>query len=234
MIILAIGAHPDDLEIYCYGTLAKFVKNGHTVYTSTTANGNKGHYEIKPDKLAEIRCNETTKAAAVIGAGYIGLGIDDLEVDSHNKSQQKKMVELIRGIKPDMIITHGPEDYMSDHVETSRLVFYASFGSSIPHYITESPFHDSVAPVYYMENSCGIDFIPQDYVDISDVMDLKIKAIQCHESQMKWLGDHDGFNMLHFSQIMAEFRGAQCGAKYAESFAQCRIWPRLLSKRILP
>ena len=54
MVVLAIGAHPDDLELNCFGTLAKFVKQGHTVYTCTVCNGSLGSYVIEPEELAEM------------------------------------------------------------------------------------------------------------------------------------------------------------------------------------
>jgi LmbE family N-acetylglucosaminyl deacetylase len=234
MTILALGAHPDDLELHCFGTLAKYVKNGHTVYTSTVANGNKGHYQIKPKELAEIRRKETSDAAKLIGAVYIGLDVGDMEIDSHDREQQRKVTDLIRKVKPDLIITHGPDDYMPDHTETSKLIFYAAFASSLPSYVTELPFHDDVVPVYYMENSAGINFNPGEYVDITEEYELKLNAIKCHKSQMKWLDEHDGFNMLDSARICAEFRGGQCKAKYAEAFAQSKIWPRLRCQRLLP
>lgn len=141
MVVLAVGAHPDDLELKCFGTLAKYVKQGHTVVVCTVANGSLGDYSIKPEELAEIRKKEATAAAEKIGATYIGLNINDLQVDGHSEYQQKKMAELIRQVKPDVIITHSPDDYMSDHVETSHLVFFSSFASSIPNYETQTPFY---------------------------------------------------------------------------------------------
>jgi len=234
MTVLGIGAHPDDLEIYCFGTLAKFVKNGHAVFTSSVANGNKGHYQIMPDELAAIRCKETSEAAKLIGAEYIAIGADDMGVDSHNQKQRDAVTDLIRRVKPDLIITHGPNDYMSDHVETSRLVFYSAFASSLPHYFTALPFHDAVVPIYYMENSQGLNFQPEEFVDITEQFALKIKAIECHASQLAWLTEHDSFDMRDGARIMAEFRGMECGVKYAESFAQCKTWPRVLPKRLLP
>jgi LmbE family N-acetylglucosaminyl deacetylase len=234
MVVLAIGAHPDDLELHWFGTLAKFIKSGHTVYTSTVANGNKGHYQIKPRELAEIRRKETSEAAKLIGATYIGLDIADMEIDSHNQEQQKKATELIRKVKADLIITHGLNDYMPDHTETANLIFYAAFSSSLPSYVTESPFHDDVVPIYNMENAAGIGFVPDEYVDISGEFELKLNAIRCHKSQMEWLSEHDGFSMLDSARIFAEFRGMQCGVKYAEAFAKFKIWPRLRIQRLLP
>jgi LmbE family N-acetylglucosaminyl deacetylase len=234
VVVLAIGAHPDDLEIGCYGTLAKFVKGGHTVYTSTAANGDKGHYKILPAELAEIRRKETSDAAGLIGAAYIGLNIGDMEVDSRNKEQQKKTVELIRTVKPDLIITHSPDDYHTDHIETSKLVFYASFAATLPHIVTDSEYHKPVVPIFYMEPGRSIDFIPQEYVDVSGEMDLKLRAIRLHKSQIEWLGEHTGLDVVDRVRIAGEFRGMQCGVKYAEGFGQCRVSLRIRPERLLP
>jgi LmbE family N-acetylglucosaminyl deacetylase len=73
MNILAIGCHPDDLEIFCGGTLRKYVKNGHKVFMCHVANGNLGHKVIKPDELRLIRKNEAIRAAAIIGAESISI-----------------------------------------------------------------------------------------------------------------------------------------------------------------
>lgn len=234
MNILAIGAHPDDLELYCYGTLAKYIQQGHHVVTCSIANGNLGHYEIMPDDLAKIRKEETTNAAQLIGAEYIGIDIGDMKVNAQDTDVQRKMVELIRSVKPNLIITHNPDDYMPDHVETSKLVFYASFGSSIPNYRTETVFYEAVVPIYYMETAMGIGFIPQEYVDISETIDIKVQALKCHKSQLQWLDDHDGFDIVHYAGVMGEYRGVQCNAKYAEGFRKCECWPRLTSNRMLP
>ena len=234
MNILAIGAHPDDLELYCYGTLAKYAQQGHKVFTCTITNGNLGHYEIKPEELGEIRRMEAENAAKIIGAQYIALDVGDLKINSYDESLRNKVVETIRIVKPDLIITHNPEDYAPDHVETSKLVFYSSFASSIPNYKTDTVFFDSIVPIFYMETAAGINFIPQEYVDISETMELKLSAIQCHKSQTQWLDEHDGFDMVNYAKVSGEYRGFQSSVKYAEGFRKCNTWPRLISERLLP
>ena len=234
MNILAVGAHPDDLEIYCYGTLAKYAKLGHQVFMCSVANGNLGHKEIQPKELAEIRREEAKNAAKLIGAVHLDLDIGDLKINANDETQQEKRVEIVRIAQPDLIITHCPDDYMPDHCETSKLVFYASFASSCPNYKTKSLCYDPVVPVYYMETAGGMGFVPEEYVDISDYLDLKLEAIRCHRSQAQWLDDHDGFNMEEFASVVGRFRGIQCSRKYAEGFRKCNVWPRALADRMLP
>ena len=208
MNILAVGAHPDDLEIYCYGTLAKMAHEGHKVFMCSVANGNMGHKTIQPKELAEIRRAEAIRGAKLIGAQHLELDIGDLKINANDEYQQEKMVEIIRIAQPDIIITHCPDDYASDHCETSKLVFYASFASSCPN--------------------------PEEYVDISDYLEKKVEAILCHKSQTQWLDDHDGFNMEEYARVSARYRGIQSGTLYAEGFKKCNVWPRVQAKRNLP
>lgn len=198
------------------------------------ANGNLGHSKILPKELAKIRKKETEKAAKIIGAEYVGIDIGDLKVNSYDPDTQKKVVELIQYTKPDLIITHDPNDYMPDHIETSKLVFHSSFCSSIPNYKTKKIFFETVSPIFYMETVLDIGFVPKNYVDISETIDLKIKAINCHKSQIEWLSDHDGFDMVKATIIAGEYRGMQSNVKFAEVFRQCWKWPRITTKRLLP
>jgi LmbE family N-acetylglucosaminyl deacetylase len=93
MVVLAIGAHPDDLELHCFGALAKFVKTDIPYIPVPSPTAIKDIIKsTNPKEFAEIRCKETSDAAKLIGATYIGLDVADMEVDSHDKEQQKKAV----------------------------------------------------------------------------------------------------------------------------------------------
>lgn len=234
MNILAIGAHPDDLEIYAFGTLARYTLRGDTVICATVSNGNLGHYRYTPEALRTIRYKEAENAASVIGAEYYCLDCCDLRVNASDEVTQRKAVELIRRVRPDLIITNPPVDYMPDHVETNRLVFHAAFASSIPHYPADGENFDDVVPIYYYESSGGVGFIPDEYVDITQTYKIKQKALACHESQLDWLDEHDGSNTLQEMEINALYRGLQCKARYAEGFASSRLHMRLRTYRLLP
>jgi len=234
MNVLAVGCHPDDLENGCSGTLAKYVKLGHKVFMCHVANGDKGHVVIMPDELAAIRAREAEESAEIIGAEVINLDVPDLEVDSNNPAIANKLVDAVRYAKPDLIITHSPDDYMKDHTEVSRLVFDASFSSSVPHMFTANPAHPAIVPVFYMDTLAGINFMPTEYVDITETIELKVQAANCHQSQLKWLKDHDHIDFLDFLRTVSKFRGLQCGVQYAEAFRQCLTWPRVKPVRLLP
>ncbi|MEF2246004.1 PIG-L deacetylase family protein [Paenibacillus sp. IITD108] len=236
MNVLAVGCHPDDLEIGCGGTLAKLSAEGHKVTMVHVANGNKGHKVIPTEELRLMRKQEAIAAGKLIGAEVISLDVPDLSVKSDSDELVQKLVQVIRRVKPDYMITHPPEDYMKDHMEVSRAVFDASFAATVPYYDEASGIaeHHKVAPIYYMDTLAGVGFLPTEYVDISDYIELKIQMNDSHQSQIKWLYEHDGIDFLDFVRTVSKFRGLQCGKPYAEGFTQCQAWPRLTTVRLLP
>ncbi len=234
MNVLAIGCHPDDIEINCAGTLAKCVKRGDNVTVCHVCNGNLGHEVIMPDELREMRIGEAKKAGSLAGIKVVTCDIGDCLAYEGSKEQRDIMVDIIREADPDFIITHAPSDYMPDHVAVSRLVFDASFVASVPHYETNAKKASKVTPIYYMDNLGGLDFLPTEYVDITDEMDLKLEMLECHESQLKWMRDHDGIDFADFVKTCAKYRGLQCNSAYAEGFKQCLVYPKILPKRLLP
>jgi len=131
MKILGIGAHPDDLEILAGGTLAKYAKTGNEVVMAHVLNGDKGSFNIPSKKLAAMRKKEARESAKIIGAKSMGLNIPDGELFSDLKTR-KIMMDLIRSVRPDVIITHSPNDYYSDHNATSEIVCGASFLAAAP------------------------------------------------------------------------------------------------------
>ena len=232
MNVLAIGCHPDDIEISCCGTLAKCVKRGDKVTVCHVANGNMGHEIIKPDELREMRAKEAKKAGSLAGIEVVSLDIGDLLPNGCDIAQRDKVMELIRKVQPDFIITHSPTDYMPDHLAVSKLVFDASFAASVPQYGVggKSP----VVPIFYMDNLAGMNFNPTEYVDITDEIELKIEMLECHESQLKWMRDHDHIDFAEFVRTCSRFRGLQCGVGYAEGFTQELVWPKVVTRRLLP
>lgn len=234
MNVLAIGCHPDDIEINCAGTLAKCAARGDKVTVCHVANGNLGHVIIGPDELRDIRCEEAKKAGSLAGIEVVTCDVGDLLVYEGSREQRDKVVDVIRSADPDFIITHAPNDYMPDHVAVSRLVFDATFAASVPHYKTKVDAASKLTPLYYMDNLAGVNFIPTEYVDVSDMIDKKLEMLECHESQLRWMRDHDGIDFAEFVKTCARYRGLQCSVDYAEGFTQCLAWPKITTKRFLP
>lgn len=237
MNVLAIGCHPDDLEINCAGTLAKYVANGDRVTMCHVANGNMGHKVIEPPELRTIRAQEARTSAALLGVSIVSCDVDDLAVYEGSRELRDKLIEVIRAAEPDVILTHAPNDYMCDHVAVSRAVFDASFAASCAHYATpkgRGGEFDKVCPIYYMDNLAGVGTLPTMYVDISDFMDKKLEMLECHVSQLKWMREHDHIDFADFVRTCAKYRGFQCGAAYAEAFTECLVYPKITTRRLLP
>lgn len=234
MKVMAISAHPDDIEINCAGTLARFRERGDEVVLCHLCNGNMGHREILPEELRKIRLRESERSAALLGAEHLTMDVGDLTLYADSREQRDKLTDLIRYAKPDLIITHTPEDYMADHVATGKLVFAASFCASLPHYRTQTEGIAELCPIFYMDNLGGFKFEPTEYVDISQWMELKMEMLACHESQVQWMKDHDGVDFPETVRTFARMRGLQSGAKYAEGFRQMIGWGRMTTRRLLP
>ena len=234
MKVLAVGCHPDDLEICCGGTLARMAAEGHEVYMCHVANGDMGHMVIQPKELGELREKEAENGGEILGAKKVyNVNIGDCRLYSHDTEARREMVRIIREVQPDFIITHDPNDYMEDHLQVSQLVFETSFTASVAHMFPEYPVY-KVVPIYYMDNLAGTNFQPELYVDVSDYIDKKIAALECHESQLKWMLEHDKIDFAEFVKSCSRFRGLQCGVQYAEGFRGCMAHMRKAAKRMLP
>lgn len=232
MNVLAIGCHPDDMEISCSGTLLKCVKRGDSVTVCHVCNGNMGHEIIKPDELRTMRIGEAKRAGALAGIEVVTLDIGDLLPNGASIEQRDRVAELIIKCQPDFIITHSPTDYMPDHREVSKLVFDASFVASVPQYGVAGK--AAVTPIFYMDNLAGMNFEPTEYVDVTEEIEQKIEMLECHESQLKWMRDHDHIDFAEFVRTCSRFRGLQCGVQYAEAFRQELVWPKVTTRRLLP
>lgn len=234
MRVLAVGAHPDDLEILCGGTLARYVREGHDVVMCHATRGDRGSFVHTAEEIARIRGEEARRAAEVCGAAYASLGIQDGEVNAADPVHRRLVVDLVRDSRPDLIITHHPHDYMSDHNEISKLVFDCSFHATLPLLETGKPHHGLVTPIYWMETVMGIGFQPTEYVDVSSTIEVKVAMLEAHDSQLSWLRDHDGVDIVEQMRTTTRFRGQQCRATYAEGFIPCQAWLRGTTRRLLP
>ena len=181
-----------------------------------------------------MRAEEAKKAGALAGIEVIYGGFDDLDIFDNNRAARDKMVEVIRYADPDVIITHNPDDYMPDHTAVSRLVFDASFAATLPNYPPKTDKPAKLVPIYYMDTLAGVNFVPEEFVDITDEIDLKIKMLNCHESQIVWMRDHDHIDFPDMVRTCSRYRGYQCGAEYAEGFKLCKAYLKGTTKRLLP
>jgi LmbE family N-acetylglucosaminyl deacetylase len=234
MRVLAVGAHPDDLEILCGGTLARYVQEGHEVTMCSASYGDRGSFEYTSEDITRIRLDEAARAAEIAGATHVSLGLSDGDVNSADRDQIRAVIDLVREVRPEVILTHSQNDYMSDHNEISKLVFGASFHATLPLFETAKTPYDVVAPIYFMDTVMGLGFQPVEYVDVTSTFDTKVAMLEAHASQLVWLRDHDGIDVVEQMRIATRYRGQQCGVEYAEGFAPCLTWPRGTTRRLLP
>ena len=140
-------------------------------------------------------------------------------------------IDLIRTVRPDLVITHAPNDYMPDHNAVSQLVFHATFFATLPWFRTQHQAADKIPSLYYMDNLSGLHFQPTLYVDVTDQFDLKIDMLSCHQSQLVWLKEHDNVDIVDFVRSLGKARGIQAGCAYAEGFIHHMVWGRPNTQR---
>jgi len=231
--VLAVGAHPDDLEIGCGGTLVRMKQQGHEIAMCVMTNGDLGHKVIPREELAQIRETEARASAAQLEAEFFMMGYSDFSVPD-SEEPIARLTEVIRQVQPDFIITHPQDDYMREHSRVGELVFEASFRATVPHLYQHLTPTEEVVPVYQMESFGGVGFVPEHYVDISATLQRKLSMLREHRSQVEWLLEHDKVDVCEMVTSLARCRGIQCGVQYAEGFRERRAYLRGRPARLLP
>ena len=212
MKILALGAHPDDIEIFMYGLVSIFKKEGNQVFTMIATDGSKGG-PLKDDLLSKKREMEAIAGLKKISTPTF-LNIPDGEL-GEDPEHGKVIKENILKIMPDLIITHAQNDYHSDHRSLSLIT-----SSVVSHYI----------PLLYCDTLMGINFNPNFYIDITEHFLLKKEAILKHKTQKPQ-------RFVDLFELMNSYRAAQCNApkgKYAEAYAFEPSFPFSDIRDILP
>jgi LmbE family N-acetylglucosaminyl deacetylase len=232
--VLALHAHPDDVEFQCAGTLILLREAGCQVTIATMTPGDCGSAEHDAETIAEIRRREAKESATLMGADYLCLEFRDLAIFNDDESR-RRVTEVLRRVRPDLILTAPPVDYIADHEMTSLLVRDACFAASCPNYATRQ--WEPAAPMsriphlYFVDPLGGcdregrpvtVDFI----VDVSRVFETKRRMLACHASQREWLLRQHGIDEYLESQAhWGEERGARIGVAQGEAFRQYRGHP---------
>jgi LmbE family N-acetylglucosaminyl deacetylase len=200
MNILAIGAHPDDIEFGCGGALIKFVEKGHTVFLMVLTSGSVGGNP-------ENRKKEQEDSAKFIKAKQVFWGnFEDTELPI-NKDLISSIEHVIDKTKPHMVFLNYFDDTHQDH----RITAQASISAT--RYIKE---------VLYYEVPTSKNFEPDIFVDVGDVLDKKLELLKLHASQVDKTRV-ENLTILESAQSCANFRGYQGRVKYAEGFKALRI-----------
>ncbi|MEJ0024448.1 MAG: PIG-L family deacetylase [Rhizomicrobium sp.] len=222
--ILAFHAHPDDIETLGAGTLALLAANGHRITIATMTAGDCGSAEHSQEETARIRKAEAASAAAMIGADYRCADIGDLCVFLDDPTR-RRTTELIRAVRPEIVITASPADYHPDHEATSALVRDACFASSVRNYRTgPAPALDAIPHLYFMDPIGGRDrdgrpVAPDFAVDISAHFAKKREMLRAHVSQFAWVIRQHGIDDYTGSmEKWSAKRGRTFGVAHAEGF----------------
>jgi len=200
MNILAIGAHPDDIEYGCGGMLAKYAQRGHAVYMFVASDGALGGE-------GEVRRREQKDSAQVLGVREVFWGgYPDTEVPL-SRALIVRLETVIRQVEPRMIFVNHPDDTHQDHRHLAQSAMSAT--RYVPNFL-------------FFEVPSTINFVPNCYTDIADVLDLKLACLEAHRSQVTKTSIED-LTILELAKSCANFRGIQARVKYAEAFHSVRL-----------
>jgi LmbE family N-acetylglucosaminyl deacetylase len=193
--LLVVGAHPDDADIAAGGTIAHYRAGGHVVKMVSITNGAAGHHKQHGPELARRRKAEAAAAGAVVGATYDVFDIPDGQL-MPTLENRYLVIRLLRTFKPDLVLTHRPNDYHPDHRYTSQLVQDAAYMVTVPAVVPDVP-HLPRDPV--------IAYLPDDFqrpyplapvvaVDVGGMLDKMVGMMSCHQSQFfEWLPYNGGY-----------------------------------------
>lgn len=222
--VLAVYAHPDDADVSCGGTLARWAAGGCRVHVLVCTTGDKGSSDpgVDPAELAVRRAGEMTRAAGVLGIESHRLGHADGELYDQ-RLLVGQIVEVVRRIKPDTLLCPDPTAvFFGQHYynhQDHRAVGWAALdavapAASQPHYFPAAGPAHQVASILLTGT-----IAPDVWIDVSDSLERKTQAIMCHESQL-------GEGTEWFRNVVrqrAEEGGRQVGVRYAEGFRRLRL-----------
>lgn len=219
-IVLAVYAHPDDADVGCGGTLARWAKAGSAVHLVVCTDGGKGTRDPKvdPTDLARTRAGELEASSELIGTSSVScLGQHDGELEDADELR-RTLVERVRRHRPDVVCGHDPtavffgQDYFNhrDHrIAGTALLDAVAPAAALPHYFPDAGPPHQVGTVLLSGT-----LEPDEWVDVTDTIDRKAAAVECHRTQF---AGQDGWAGDAVRQRAAE-EGRRAGVAYAEGF----------------
>ncbi len=198
--VLAIAAHPDDIEFGMAGTLLLLKQRGWALHCFNVSTGSLGSSTMTMEQTRTARRAEAQAAAAVLGATWHAPIADDLEI-TYDLALLRKVAAVVRDVRPSVILTHALADYMEDHTATARLAVSGAFVRGVPNYVTDPPIPPVAGDVtiyhampHTLCDPLGVRVRPEAWVDISSVLEVKKTALACHASQREWLDATQGMD----------------------------------------
>ncbi len=227
---LAIAAHPDDIEFGMAGTLLLLRQRGWKIHYFNLSTGNCGSMEMSAAKTRSVRRKEAQAAARVLGARWYSPIADDLEI-LYTVSALRRVAAVVRAVKPSVVLTHSPQDYMEDHMNTCRLAVTAAFAHGMPNFRSapqRAPFGQDVTVYHAMPHGLrdGLrrTIAPGAFVNTTTVHKVKLAALACHQSQQGWLDASQGMN----SYLAAMEEMSRALGRMSGKFTHAEGWRRHL------
>lgn len=227
MNILALLAHPDDVECICAGTLLKYRKAGHKIFIALTTSGNTGSNQISSrEEIAAIRESEMLESAKFLDAEVMFLRYED-ESLFDTPETRRSVLTAIRWANPDIIFTHHPRDWSTDHNITSKLVTEVLLSVGGKLHSADLPPIEKKPHVFFEGKKA--------FVNIDDEMETKMKMLRCHKSQIGWMETfYAGKDFTEHISATAKMYGMWSGSKYAEGFEAHKVLSFCADYRLLP
>ena len=236
MNVLAIGAHPDDLEFMCAGTLLKCKDRGDKIFVALTTSGNTGSNVIPTkEETAATREAEQLACSEYYGAETMFLRFDD-EGLLDTPETRRAVLNAIRWADPDLILCNPPWDTSPDHGMTGKLVteVLLSVGGNL--HPSDYPTISKMPSVFFFNKDGLLDFSADIFVDITDVMNIKRKLCTMHTSQYEWIaatsGSDDYFERV--CETYSRYAGLQADCEYAEGFVAHMVLGYAPNYKLLP
>lgn len=199
-VAFAVAAHPDDIEFVMSGTMMHLKAAGYELHYMNVANGCCGTTEYSREEIARIRREEGKAAADFLGATFHESLANDLEI-FYDKATLQRLAAVMREVRPGIVLTHSPADYMEDHVNTCRLVVTALFARGMPNFQVDPPRAPTLdsAVIYHAQPYGNQDGLrrpvePDLFVDVSAWRERKAAMLALHQSQKKWLDESQGLD----------------------------------------
>jgi LmbE family N-acetylglucosaminyl deacetylase len=221
---IAIAAHPDDIEFYMGGTLLLLEQAGYQTHCLNVACGNCGSAQHNAATTRKIRTREARAAARTLGATFHPPLANDLEI-VYSVELLRAIAAVIRDVRPSIVLTHSPQDYMEDHMITCRLAVTAAFARGMPNFRTVPRRHASEyeVTVYHamphgLRDGLRRRVVPGIFVNTTTVHKTKLDALARHRSQQSWLHTSQGMNSylramehaaLELGRLSKKFRFAE-------------------------
>ena len=223
-VVLAVGAHPDDVEFSCGGTLAALAARGIEVHIAVVTDGWCGSYTLPGPEIARVRLGEARRAAEICGAASLThLGMHDQGSET-TIERRRDLVNLIRRLGATVLIGQSPVDYHVDHRNAAQLAFEARCAAGVPNFADEPPL-GWTPHLAVMDTNMGVGFEPHLWVDVTPVWDTKVAMLAAHASQLAMEDTLYGAGPVEMMEVLARFRGAQRAVRYAEAFRGCETYP---------